>query len=242
MSPHLREGLQRFIAEFEERYAEDLEEWVGIVDTFEPEWIVKRLYECLNYSIHLPLRIDTHKKLKGSFKKTFEFLKTVLDENGEFKMGKVIRDVAKLIGRTEPEALEHLLSMIERGLITPIDIPTFMHREGCGILADAGLQEMEPTSPDEVDTSEVLVTEPPEEMDEEVESEDEPTLDEIISEDVEEESELEEKIVETEEEVQEPAEEPIAEEEPEPEEESDSREGFLSDVEKLLKEKEENDE
>ncbi|UCE10265.1 MAG: hypothetical protein JSW61_15040, partial [Candidatus Thorarchaeota archaeon] len=249
--PELREGLRRFVESFEAKYHRELDGWVGVVDTFDEAWILKSLYESMNYVWHLPYRLDPRKKAKGTFKRTATFLASRADENGEFHISDVLQAVAEIAGRTEPEALEHMLKMRERGLIVPLDIPTFLHREGCSLFGGTEFTPMDDFAHE--DSGIYTVGEAVEELIiEEPESEPEPELEEVeeIPEPFEEaeepeapvepaEAEIEEvepaaheapsEVVE---EIKEPAE--VPEEVPE-EKPPDPLEEFVSDVEELLK-------
>ncbi|MHA2066576.1 MAG: hypothetical protein ACXABY_19565, partial [Candidatus Thorarchaeota archaeon] len=158
----LREGLQTFVQDFEKKYNDDLDGWVGAVDTFDETWILKSLYESMNYVWHLPYRCNPKKKAKGTFERTAVLLKSRSDENGEFRISEVLPSVAEIAGRTEAEALEHLLKMIERGLIESLDIPTFLHREGCSLFGGTELSPMEEPVGEvaEISTVEESVEEP----------------------------------------------------------------------------------
>ncbi|MFX1369469.1 MAG: hypothetical protein ACFFAY_12795, partial [Promethearchaeota archaeon] len=48
MTPLLRERLQFFVETFEDQYEADLEGWTGVVDCFDPEWIVSGLHATFN--------------------------------------------------------------------------------------------------------------------------------------------------------------------------------------------------
>jgi hypothetical protein len=244
LMPELREGLQTFVQDFEKEYQDDLDGWVGIVDTFDETWILKSLYESMNYVWHLPYKCNPKKKAKGAFERTAVLLKSRSDENGEFKISDVLPSVAEIAGRTEAEALEHILKMIERGLIEPLDIPTFLHREGCSLFGGTELSAMEEpvgevaeisTVDESVEEPLVEEPEPEEETPEPVEEVEEPEepVKPAEPDSEEEESATEDEPSEVAEEIEETVEPPEEVPEKEP---ADPMEEFVTDLEELLKE------
>ncbi|MGY5854544.1 MAG: hypothetical protein RTU92_13330, partial [Candidatus Thorarchaeota archaeon] len=215
MTPLLRERLQFFVEMFESQYEADLEGWVGVIDCFDPEWIVSNLNSSLDYNWHIPYRVSGKKKLKGMDRKMVDVISQHMDETGEFYIDHTIKPIAEEFGCSEAEALDMIYALGDRGIINPISVHTVLLRQGFG-LADEPEGEME------------FILE-----DHELSRKDSEAPSDEVESVVEIEAPPEPEVVETsKEEVVEP-------DEPEEEvkEESASMDDFVSDVEELLKDK-----
>jgi DNA-binding Lrp family transcriptional regulator len=210
MTPLLRERLQFFVELFENQYERDLDHWTGLVDCFDPEWVVSTLNAAFNYSWHLPHRFGPTQKVTKTDAKMLDYISAVRDERNEFYIKNLLAPLAEMLEKTEAEVLDRLLLLEERGIIMPIGVQTILQRQGL-TLAD-GAEEQIIRPPESLDESEAVL-----EFDE-LEEPQEPTI--------EEETEIE------------PPPEPVTEKEveapSEPEPEHDSMEAFVQDVESLL--------
>lgn len=224
MTPLLRERLQFFVELFENQYEKDLHGWSGLIDCFDPEWVVSTLNSAFNYSWHLPHRFGATQKMNKESARILDYIDAVKDERGEFYLKNLLRPLAEMLGKSEAEVLDILLHLQERGLIVPVSTQTILQRQGMG-LANG-------------DSEGITIPVPPEIM-EEVEQKDES---EIIEDQIDEEEEVKSEEIETEiPEVQESK----AEDESEKSlrEEIDPLEEFVKDVEDLLtKEKDKEEE
>ena len=63
MTPLLRERLQFFVELFENQYDQELDGWTGLIDCFDPEWVVSTLNSAFNYSWLLPHRFGPTQKV-----------------------------------------------------------------------------------------------------------------------------------------------------------------------------------
>ncbi|TFG33986.1 hypothetical protein EU527_05525 [Candidatus Thorarchaeota archaeon] len=223
MTPLLRERLQFFIELFENQYDQDLTGWSGLIDCFDPEWVVSTLNSTFNYSWLLPHRFGPTQKVNKTNARILDYIGAVRDERGEFYLKDLIKPLAEMFEKSEAEILDKLLQLQERGMIAPVSIQTILQRQGMG-LADS-------------DSEGITIPLPPEIMKEiDKTPEEEPAEEEIIEEEEQQEPEDQETS-------EEPAE-PVIEKEPSkpPKKMVDPLEEFVRDVEDLLtkeKEKEE---
>jgi DNA-binding Lrp family transcriptional regulator len=211
MTTLLRERLQFFVELFENQYDQDLDGWTGLVDCFDPEWVVSTLNASFNYAWHLPHRFGPTQKVTKMDAKILDYIGAIRDEWSEFYIKNLITPLAEMLDKTEAEVLDRLLLLQDRGIIIPIGIQTILQRQGLAL----------------VNGSEETLSEPPDTVDEPV-SVDEPLPEEASPESVEELQfdEIKEEMI---------AEEPFAEVIPEPEPEpEDEMEAFVQDVESLL--------
>jgi hypothetical protein len=129
LTPLLKDRLQYFVDRFEDQYEDNLKDWNGQTECFDPDWIVSNIIAAFNFNWALPHKLSPQKKMSSGTRKILRILGARLDEKGEFSIGDVLKPVAKSIGRTEPEVLDYLLRMEERGLIVPISISTVLQRQ-----------------------------------------------------------------------------------------------------------------
>ena len=130
LTPLLKDRLQYFVERFEDQYRDELSDWNGQTECFDPEWIVSNLIAAFNFNWVLPHRLAPQKKISGTSKKMLQLLGTKLDEKGEFLIADVLAPFAEKIDRAEPRVLDFLLRLEENGLIVPISIPTVLQRQG----------------------------------------------------------------------------------------------------------------
>jgi hypothetical protein len=130
LTPLLKDRLQYFVERFEDQYKDELSDWNGQTECFDPEWIVSNLIASFNFNWVLPHRLAPQKKMSGVSRKMLQLLGTKLDEKGEFLIADVLAPFAEKIDRAEPQVLDFLLRLEERGLIVPITISTVLQRQG----------------------------------------------------------------------------------------------------------------
>ncbi len=148
LTPLLKDRLQYFVERFEAQYQDNLRDWNGETECFDPEWIVSNLVAAFNFNWLLPHKLSTQKKMSGDQKKILRILGTRIDEKGEFLIGDVLSPIAEATGRTEPEAFDYLLNMEENGLMVPISISTVLQRQGMALVdKEACAAGEEPVSP-----------------------------------------------------------------------------------------------
>lgn len=133
MTPLLRERLQFFVEMFEDQYEADLDGWTGVIDCFDPEWIVSSLHATFNYYWVLPHRVEDKVKLKGNYEKLKRVIKNRLDERSEFLIADILPLVSSSFRITEAEAFDMMLHLADLGAITPISIHTVLQRQGLGL-------------------------------------------------------------------------------------------------------------
>ncbi|MHA2378531.1 MAG: hypothetical protein ACXADO_02475 [Candidatus Thorarchaeota archaeon] len=169
MSPRLRDRLQFFVEIFEDQYESDLDGWAGLVDCFDPEWVVSNLNTAFNYDWMLPHYVDTKVKLKGAERKIVKLIQNLYGRN-EFLIRDILTKVANKLKTTEAEAFDIILRLMDQAAIYPISIHTVLQRQGLGIAdeEDVGIYEVkttpeidEPEMPDEVEEPEKIEESPP---------------------------------------------------------------------------------
>ncbi|MFW9887452.1 MAG: hypothetical protein ACFFER_04680, partial [Candidatus Thorarchaeota archaeon] len=106
--------------------------WTGLVDCFDPEWVVSNLNTAFNYGWMLPHQVVRRIRVKGELAKVLKHIHTKFGE-GEFLLLGIIEEVAGLLGVTEAEAFDILLRLEDSGAIKPISIHTVLQRQGLGI-------------------------------------------------------------------------------------------------------------
>jgi hypothetical protein len=168
MSARLRDRLQFFVELFEDQYHTDLDGWTGLVDCFDPEWVVSNLNTAFNYSWMLPHQIVRKVRVKGQLAKVLKHIHIKFGE-GEFPILGIIEEIASLLGCNEAEAFDVLLRLEDSGAIKPISIHSVLQRQGLGIADedDASLYETEASfEPDDIEivkkpvVEEIAVPEP----------------------------------------------------------------------------------
>jgi hypothetical protein len=153
MSARLRDRLQFFVELFEDQYYADLDGWTGLVDCFDPEWVVSNLNAAFNYTWMLPHTIVRKVRVKGQEAKVLKYIHTKFGE-GEFLLLGIIEEIAQLLGCTDAEAFDILLRLEDNGGIKPIGIHSVLQRQGLGIAEedDGSLYEtdthVEPPKPE----------------------------------------------------------------------------------------------
>jgi len=132
MSERLRDRLQFFVELFEDQYKSDLDGWTGLVDCFDPEWVVSNLNTAFNYHYMLPHVLVRKAKVKGQEGKVYKHILSKFGD-GEFLISGILEDVAALLGCTESEAYDIIIRLEDSGGIKPISIHTVLQRQGLGI-------------------------------------------------------------------------------------------------------------
>ncbi|MFW9789030.1 MAG: hypothetical protein ACFFE1_15225 [Candidatus Thorarchaeota archaeon] len=156
MTPLLRERLQFFVELFENQYDQDLDGWTGLVDCFDPEWVVSTLNSAFNYAWHLPHRFGPTQKVTKTDAKILDYIGAVRDDRSEFYIKDLLTPLAEMLEKTEAEVLDRLLFLQDRGVIVPIGIQTILQRQGLALvngseqpIAAPPLVVEEPTTVDE---------------------------------------------------------------------------------------------
>ncbi|MCF2136232.1 MAG: hypothetical protein K9W43_03245 [Candidatus Thorarchaeota archaeon] len=133
MTPEIRKRLQNFVKEFEKEYKSDLTDWTGLMDCFDPEWIVSTLYSELGYQIVLPHTIRMrHSRLSGREKKLLSYIQQDLESQGksEFRVGEYLDKAAEMLKAPKMMVLDMFIRLEEINAIQPIDIATVLQRQG----------------------------------------------------------------------------------------------------------------
>jgi hypothetical protein len=133
ITPLLKDRLQFFVELFENQYEKDLEGWTGLVDCFDTEWIVSTLNAAFNYSWLLPHRIGPTQKVSKTDAKILDYMTAVRDERGEFYIRKLLSPLAEMLGMTEAQVLDRLLTLHDRNVIVPVNVQTVLQRQGMGL-------------------------------------------------------------------------------------------------------------
>ncbi|MHA2396975.1 MAG: hypothetical protein ACXAC0_09750, partial [Candidatus Thorarchaeota archaeon] len=163
MTPLLRERLQFFVELFENQYDHDLDGWTGLVDCFDPEWVVSTLNSSFNYAWHLPHRFGPTQKVAKLDAKILDYIGAVRNEWSEFYIKNLVSPLGEMLEKTEAEVLDRLLSLQDRGVIVPIGIQTILQRQGLALVN--GTDEPVVRPPPSVDEpAAVDETEPVEEL------------------------------------------------------------------------------
>ncbi len=227
MTPLLKDRLQFFVELFENQYDNELTDWTGLIDCFDPEWVVSTLSSAFNYSWLLAHKFGPTQKVTKSDARVLDYISAVRDDRSEFYFRDLLTPLAEMLDISEAAVLDRLLALQDRGIIVPVSIQTILQRQGMGLAngeigADSiplELPEKEETPVDEVET-------PEEETVVEAVEEPEPAEDE---------SDIADDFVK---EV-----ESLMEEEPEEtKKEADPMDEFVQDVESLLTKEKEEDE
>ncbi|NOR39206.1 MAG: hypothetical protein GQ580_06440, partial [Candidatus Thorarchaeota archaeon] len=133
MTKLLRERLQFFIEMFEKHHSVYLEDWDGLIDCFDPEWVVSNLIGSFNYTMLLPHKFGKKRKVSKLDGKILDLIGTRRNNRREFYLRELVKPVAALMGASEAKAMDKLLAMEDRGLIEPIGIQTVLQRQGLGL-------------------------------------------------------------------------------------------------------------
>jgi hypothetical protein len=149
MSAILKRRLEFFVEMFESQYESDLEDWMGRVECFDPEWVLSNLLSTLDYYWLLPQKIADEKRIRKENKTILRFLQNNLDEKDEFCIDEILAPLAQELAETEAETLERLLTLQEEGAVEPISVQTLMTRRGLGLSGVEG-QGMEPVPEEDI--------------------------------------------------------------------------------------------
>ncbi|MHA2206190.1 MAG: hypothetical protein ACXABC_10040 [Candidatus Thorarchaeota archaeon] len=233
MTELLRERLQFFIEMFETQYESFLENWLGIIDCFDPEWIVSTINTTFNYTWMLPHRYGKTKRVNRTESKILDAIGKLRNERSEFFIADLLGPISEKLGESEAQTLERLLAMQEKGLIVPIGIQTVLQRQGMGIADGEEDVVFDREFIPEMPIRDEAIEPPPDEVVEPIDiSKPEdvipPPLDDVIAPPPEVETEVLEDITET------PTEE--AETPPKDKEKVDPADAFVAEVERLLSE------
>ncbi|MHA1587273.1 MAG: hypothetical protein ACTSV9_00695, partial [Candidatus Thorarchaeota archaeon] len=133
MTKLLRERLQFFIEIFEKHHEAYLKDWDGLVDCFDPEWVVSNLVGSFNYTMLLPHKFGKKRKVRKLDGKILDLIGTRRNNRREFYLRDLLKPLAALMGTSEARAMDKLMAMEDRGLIEPIGIQTVLQRQGLGL-------------------------------------------------------------------------------------------------------------
>ncbi len=134
MSPLMMERLEAFVEMFEIQYNSDLTGWTGIMDCFNPEWIVETLYGLLEYDLLVPHRLLPSKKVRGIQKKVVGIIESELDELKEFSLRDIIPSITSKSNISDEEAFDILMGIRDLGYLIPISIQNILLRQGMGLV------------------------------------------------------------------------------------------------------------
>ncbi|MHA1613573.1 MAG: hypothetical protein ACTSYJ_01935, partial [Candidatus Thorarchaeota archaeon] len=234
MTPLLRERLQFFVELFENQYDKDLTDWTGLIDCFDPEWVVSNLTSAYNYSWLHPHKFGPTQKVAKTDARILDYISAVRDDKGEFYIKDIVSPLAEMLDKTEAQVLDRLLYLQDNGMIVPVSIQIILQRQGMG-LANGEI------SPDNIVIELPLEDEP--KVEEPETSVEETSLETVVEPEPVEESPPTEEAESVDDFVKD-VESLMTAEPEEKEEEPDSIDDFVKDVESLLtkdKEKEENE-
>ena len=174
MTTLLRERLQFFLELFENQYDHDLDGWTGVVDCFDPEWVVSTLNSAFNYEWHLQHKFGPTQKVSKADAKILDYVGAVRDERNEFFIKNLLVPLSELLDKTEAQVLDRLLYLQDRGVIVPIGIQTILQRQGLALVN--GVDDVpEPVESEPVEELEYEIPEEPKEEEKEVEPMEEPS-------------------------------------------------------------------
>ena len=216
MTPLLRERLQFFVELFENQYEKDLDGWTGLVDCFDPEWVVSTLNSAFNYAWHLPHRFGPTQKVSKTDARILDYISAVRDERNEFYLKDLLKPLAEMLDKTEAEVLDRLLYLQDRGVIVPIGIQTILQRQGLALVNGSSEQVIQP--PPAVEEPSSIEEKPKAKGKAKAKEEPPKAAEELEFDEI------------TEESLEEPHEEVVEK----PETEEDEMEAFVQDVESLL--------
>ncbi|MFW9794319.1 MAG: hypothetical protein ACFFEE_08455, partial [Candidatus Thorarchaeota archaeon] len=166
MTPLLRERLQFFVELFENQYDQDLDGWTGVIDCFDPEWVVSTLNSAFNYAWHLPHRFGPTQKVSKMDARILDYIGAVRDDRSEFYIKDLLTPLAEMLDKTESQILDRLLILQDKGVIVPIGIQTILQRQGLA-LANGTEELPKPIEPETIEELEYELPEEPVEMIEE---------------------------------------------------------------------------
>lgn len=161
----IRDGLQFFVEVFEHQYNEELDGWTGLVDGFDPEWVVSTLNTSFSYIWHLPQRLGATGNVNRTDTKILDYINGVRDERNEFYLKDLLTPLAEKLGKTEAEVLDRLLHLQDKDIIIPIGVHTILQRQGMGLLNDVGeLPLIDTEEESEIEESKSEIVEESEEL------------------------------------------------------------------------------
>ncbi|MGY5865399.1 MAG: hypothetical protein RTV41_12410, partial [Candidatus Thorarchaeota archaeon] len=137
MTPLLRERLQFFVELFENQYDHHLDGWTGVVDCFDPEWVVSTLNSSFNYSWHLPHRFGPTQKVSKDDAKILDYIGAVRDERSEFYIKDLLAPISEMLDKSPAQVLDRLLVLEDKGVIVPIGLQTILQRQGLALVDSA---------------------------------------------------------------------------------------------------------
>ncbi|MHA1927620.1 MAG: hypothetical protein ACTSV2_03460 [Candidatus Thorarchaeota archaeon] len=156
MTSLLKERMEFMIEMFEQQYESDLHDWMGVVDCFDPGWIVSNLNSTFNYHWILPHTISDAIKAEGIEKKVLKIIHSKIGKDKEFLFEDYILKCAKALKKSEAEILDIFLAMEDSGIFVPISTHTVLQRQGMGI---ADSDDDEETDIDDTETESIEITE-----------------------------------------------------------------------------------
>ncbi|MCK4566453.1 MAG: hypothetical protein KAU48_04000, partial [Candidatus Thorarchaeota archaeon] len=133
MTPLLRERLQFFLELFENQYDKELTDWTGLIDCFDPEWVVSNLTSAYNYSWFHAHKFGPTQKVAKTDARILDYISAVRDDKGEFYIKNLISPLAEMLDKTEAQVLDRLLYLQDNGMIVPVSIQTILQRQGMGL-------------------------------------------------------------------------------------------------------------
>lgn len=133
MTPLLRERLQFFVELFENQYDKELTDWTGLIDCFDPEWVVSNLTSAYNYTWLHAHKFGLTQKVAKTDARILDYISAVRDDRGEFYIKNLISPLAEMLDQTEAQVLDRLLYLQDNGMITPVSIQTILQRQGMGL-------------------------------------------------------------------------------------------------------------
>ncbi|MGY5870947.1 MAG: hypothetical protein RTV72_01740 [Candidatus Thorarchaeota archaeon] len=133
MTPLLKERLQFFVELFENQYDQHLTDWNGLIDCFDPEWVVSTLSSAFNYSWLFAHRFGPTQKIGKTDSRILDYISAVRDERSEFYFRDLLTPLAEMLDMTEAEVLDRLLILQDKGIIAPVSIQTILQRQGMGL-------------------------------------------------------------------------------------------------------------
>ncbi|MHA1636561.1 MAG: hypothetical protein ACTSUB_00955, partial [Candidatus Thorarchaeota archaeon] len=146
MSPLMMARLEAFVEMFEIQYDSDLTGWTGIIDCFNPEWIVETLYGLLEYDLLVPHRLLPSKKIRGIQKKVVGIVASELNELKEFSLRDIIPSITSKFNISDEEAFDILMGLRDLGYLIPISIQNILLRQGMGLVNGDKDEDMDPES------------------------------------------------------------------------------------------------
>jgi len=186
MTPLLKERLQFFVELFENQYDSELTDWNGLIDCFDPEWIVSTLSSTFNYSWLFAHKFGPTQKVVKTDARILDYISAVRDDRSEFYFRDILTPLAEMLDMTEAEVLDRLLALQDKGVITPVSIQTILQRQGMGLAnGEIGADSIQLEYPDlekpAVDEPEIPVEDsPPEPVKEEEKKEELDPMDEFV--------------------------------------------------------------